>query len=290
MSKRSLFFVGALILCLALILTMAAGCTRPKPEAKGTPTATALLTPLGTQEPAIATTAPGSTTAAEPTIVTTKPGNPTADAAAQPTAAGGAMVAATPTPVVLATVPSQGSAAPTAAATSAAGGQTSGETQYTVKAGDTLYSLARRFGTTVEAIVSLNKLAAPDQIAAGMTLRIPAGGETSAETSGATSEYVVQAGDNMGSIAERYDTTVAAILAANGLSDPDFIYVGQKLIIPAGDGGSSSGGGPKVHVVQAGETLISIATKYGVTTQAIMNANNIRNPNLIHPGQKLQIP
>jgi len=288
-SKRNVFFAGVLIVCLVVILTMAAGCTRPKPEAKQTPTATVLLTPLGAQTPAVATVAPGTTPAAEPTIVTTKPGSPTTTASAQPTLAGGAMVAATPTPVVLATVPSQSSAASTATAVAPAGGPTGGETQYTVKAGDTLYSLARRFGTTVEAIVSLNKLASADQISAGMTLRIPAGGGTGAETGG-TSEYVVQAGDNMGSIAVRFDTTVAAILAANGLSNPDFVYPGQKLIIPAGSAGPSEGAGPTTHVVQAGETLSSIAAKYGVTTQAIMNANNISNPNLIYPGQRLQIP
>jgi LysM repeat protein len=299
MNKKSLFLAGVLVLCLAVILTMAAGCTRPKPEPKLTPTATVITTALPTLAPASVTPAPGvTTTPAEPTVVTTKPGSATA-APGQPTSASGAMAAATPTPVVLATVPAASSAGPTALPTAAgraptAAAPASGEVQHTVQSGDTLYSLAARYGTTVEAIVALNKLTSPDRISAGMTLRIPkgsgssAGGSTGGST-GQTAEYVVQAGDNMSSIAVRFGVSVDAILKANSLSNPDFVYPGQKLTIPAG-GSSSGGSSPKTHVVKAGETLGSIAAKYGVTAKAIMDANQIANPNLIYPGQTLHIP
>ncbi len=300
MNKKSLFLAGVLVLCLAVILTMAAGCTRPKPEPKLTPTATVITTTLPTLAPPSPTPAPGvTTTPAEPTVVTTKPGAATS-APALPTTGASGMTAPTPTPIVLATVPvTPSSAAPTTAPTAAGQAATgAGETQYVVQSGDTLYSLATRFGTTVEAIVSLNALARPDQIAAGTTLRIPkgSGGSTSGGSTGgsagASAEYVVQAGDNMSSIAVRFGVTVDAILKANSLSNPDFVYPGQKLIIPGGSGASGGGGSsaPKTHVVRAGETLGSIAAKYGVTTKAIMDANQIANPNLIYPGQTLHIP
>ncbi|MBN1657750.1 MAG: LysM peptidoglycan-binding domain-containing protein [Anaerolineae bacterium] len=100
--------------------------------------------------------------------------------------------------------------------------------------------------------------------------------------------YVVQPGDNLSSIAVRYGTTVQAIMRANGLGNPNFIYVGQRLTLPGSSGGGGGGGG--VHVVQAGETLYSIARRYGTTASAIASANGLRNMNYIYAGQRLTIP
>jgi LysM repeat protein len=81
-------------------------------------------------------------------------------------------------------------------------------------------------------------------------------------------------------------------MAANGLSSTT-IYVGQRLTIPSGSGGSSSSGGTAsstVHVVQPGETLTRIGLRYGVTTGALQQANNLASPDLIYVGQRLAIP
>jgi LysM repeat protein len=104
--------------------------------------------------------------------------------------------------------------------------------------------------------------------------------------------HVVQRGDNLTRIAIRYGTTVRAIMQANGLSNPNFIWVGQRLVIPGGGGGSSggSGGGSgTTHVVQRGETLYSIALRYGTSVSALVSANGLRNPNYIWVGQRLRI-
>jgi LysM repeat protein len=105
--------------------------------------------------------------------------------------------------------------------------------------------------------------------------------------------HVVRPGDNLTSIAARYGTSVQSIMRANGLSNPNFIWVGQRLTIPGtGGGGASSGGasGGGVHVVKRGETLYSIARRYGTTAAALASANGLRNPNLVYAGQRLTIP
>jgi len=102
--------------------------------------------------------------------------------------------------------------------------------------------------------------------------------------------HVVRRGENLFRIGLRYGVTVNALVAANALSNPNHIWVGQRLIIPSGsnpDPGSSSS---RVHVVQRGENLYRIALRYGVSYHTLASANGIVNPNHIYVGQRLQIP
>jgi LysM repeat protein len=116
----------------------------------------------------------------------------------------------------------------------------------------------------------------------------------------ADTTYTVQRGDNLYRIAIRFNTSVAAIVAANNIVNPSRIYAGQVLIIP-GDGGSAPApapsstpqaepGGMLTYVVQRGDRLSSIAVRFGTTVSAIVAANGIANPNLIYAGQELKIP
>ncbi|MFN8377755.1 MAG: LysM peptidoglycan-binding domain-containing protein [Anaerolineae bacterium] len=186
-------------------------------------------------------------------------------------------------------------------------------TTYVVQWGDTLYSIAVRFNTTVQAIAQANNISNPNLIFAGQTLIIPTGGTvpptTPPSTPGGTVIYTVQPGDYLAKIARQFNTTVSAIVAANNIANPNLIYPGQQLIIPTGGTtpppatsvpvtpppATSSPATPPptgqtIHVVQYGETLSSIARKYGTTTTAIAQANGIVNPNLIYVGQRLIIP
>ncbi|MCS6844486.1 MAG: LysM peptidoglycan-binding domain-containing protein [Caldilineales bacterium] len=113
----------------------------------------------------------------------------------------------------------------------------------------------------------------------------------SAEPYAQGSVHVVQAGETLSGIAARYGVSVQALMQANGIANPSLIYVGQRLTIP-GRGGSaaSNPGGSAVHVVKPGETLGAIAARYGVSVQALAQANGIANPSLIRSGQRLVIP
>jgi len=102
--------------------------------------------------------------------------------------------------------------------------------------------------------------------------------------------HIVQRGDTLYSIARRYGTTVSALVQANGLRNPNRIYVGQRLVIPGTAAASSSSSSGSVHVVQRGENLFRIALRYGTTVQALARANNLSNTSLIYVGQRLVIP
>jgi len=281
-SKKTVFSSMAIVLAVALVLSGVAGCARPKPESRMTPTAEVFL-------PTTTATLEADTTAIpEPTIITTSPNGASEqpeESAAEPGAE------ATPTPVVISP-----STATTEPASTGTGEESADWVLYTVQTGDTLYSIAARYGSSVDAIVSLNGIARPDQIQAGVQIKIPKAGASvpSTSTEGAT-EYIVRAGDNLQGIASRYGVTVDAIVRANGLANSNFIYAGQKLIIPVGESQQtettpSSSTGGRVHVVKAGESIDMIASMYGTTRQAIVSANNLANPNWIHVGQELIIP
>ena len=105
-----------------------------------------------------------------------------------------------------------------------------------------------------------------------------------------TTVYVVQLDDTLSAIALRYDTTVQALVQANDIENPDLINPGQRLVIPSASPTPEPTPQKQVHVVQRGETLYRIAQRYGTTVQALVTANDIADPNLIHWGQKLIIP
>ncbi len=157
-----------------------------------------------------------------------------------------------------------------------------------VQAGETLSSIAARYGTTPQAIAAANNLANANYIYAGQRLTIPSGGGAAA--SGGT--HTVGRGETLSSIAARYGTTVAALVRANGLASANMIYVGQRLTIAgggaAGSAGSSQSG--SVYTVRSGDTLAAIAARYGTTAWAIASANGLSNANYIYPGQQLKIP
>jgi len=113
---------------------------------------------------------------------------------------------------------------------------------------------------------------------------------TAAPTTAPSGErtHVVQPGENLFRIALHYGMSYQTVAAANGIINPDLIYVGQRLTIPAE--GTTPTAPTGTHVVQPGENLFRIALKYGVTVEAIAVANNVSNVNLIYPGQKLRIP
>lgn len=104
-----------------------------------------------------------------------------------------------------------------------------------------------------------------------------------------TTVHVVERGETLLSIAQKYGTTVDAITHTNGITDPRNIYVGQSLTIP--DGGADANTMEVVpYVVQAGDTVSSIARRYGTTWQTLVHINALLSPNSIHPGLVIQVP
>lgn len=157
---------------------------------------------------------------------------------------------------------------------------------YTVKAGDSLYSIAQQYNTTVDKIKSDNKLTS-NNLSIGQVLMI------ADKTTDMTVEecfgedevleedyviYVVKPGDNLYSIARKYDTTVLELKRLNNLTSNN-LSVGQELKIP---------NERRIYVVKRGDSLYSIANMFNTTVSAIKSKNNLTTNNL-SIGQELII-
>ncbi len=172
---------------------------------------------------------------------------------------------------------------------------------HTVRAGETLASIASRYGTTVSALAGANGIANPNLVVVGRSLQIsgaaqPSTGSGAASTGGrqlAGQRHTVQRGDTIAGIAGRYGIRTADLVAWNGLVDGK-IYATTRLVLfnpgnlPGVGGTTSSPGG--THVVQSGQSLSTIASRYGVTASSIAQANGVTDPNRIRSGQTLTIP
>ena len=182
------------------------------------------------------------------------------------------------------------------------------DSTYRVQTGDTLISIAARYGTTVDAIVAANGLASRSTIYAGQVLTIPSAGSNPApqpvNTTGQNT-YTVKPGDTLSDIAVRYGTTTAAIFAANNLSS-NTIYAGQVLVIPPAGitpppptapaptqppaSQPPPQANPGTYTVQPGDSIIVLARKFGVTQQALAAANGLDPWARLYVGQVLKIP
>ncbi|MCX6029519.1 MAG: LysM peptidoglycan-binding domain-containing protein [Chloroflexi bacterium] len=165
---------------------------------------------------------------------------------------------------------------------------------YVVRSGDSLSMIALSNGVTVDAIVQANGLPGVDFIWVGQKLIIPGQAATPGRIrAGETGVYIVKLGDTLASIAHNLGVSQTALVGVNNMSDPDLLWVGQKLVVPGPPDASSlppQAGTQIQYTVVAGDTLGRIAQRYSVTAAAIARANNLTSPDLIRLGMKLVIP
>ncbi len=169
-----------------------------------------------------------------------------------------------------------------------------GSIVHVVQRGENLFRIALRYGVTVDALAAANGLSNASRIYIGQRLVVPTGGSTAGPTMSPSGVHVVQRGENLFRIALRYGMTYRTLAAANGIANPNRVYVGQRLVIP-GRGSAPSAPIPstpsgRTYVVRRGDMLSTIARRYGVSMWALAQANSIRNPSLIYVGQVLRIP
>lgn len=147
-----------------------------------------------------------------------------------------------------------------------------------VRAGDTLWAIAREYGTTVEAIARENRIVDPNRIFAGERLRITLPARGSGEEI-----YTVRRGDTPISIAGKFGVTLSALEDRNGLERGETIYAGDKLSIP---GARMSG---EFYVVRPGDTLFYISRRTGIPIRTLVGINRIKDPDLIYAGEHLKL-
>ena len=156
------------------------------------------------------------------------------------------------------------------------------EQTYIVKSGDSLWSIARDFGISVQELRSANNLST-DLLQIGQVLRIPRTIESEIELE----EYIVQRGDSLWTIARQFETTVNELRRLNNLNS-DVLQIGQVLKVPR-ISVSPEVSPETTYTVQSGDSLWSIARKFGISVDTLKQANNLVN-NLLQIGQILKIP
>jgi len=171
---------------------------------------------------------------------------------------------------------------------------------YVVRSGDTLAQIALRTGVDFEALRQLNRIAVTDigTLAAGQSLLLPATG-ADLQVLTEEQEYIVKPGDGLGSVAKAFDLTLADLLTANRISDPDSIIVGQRLVIPgkvldeAEKAANQVGplrSGYYYYTVQAGDTLSELAKAFNSTKLAIIEYNGLPDEETVYAGLEIRIP
>ncbi|HZD09925.1 MAG TPA: LysM peptidoglycan-binding domain-containing protein [Candidatus Binatia bacterium] len=196
-------------------------------------------------------------------------------------------------------------------------------TPYTIKWGDTLYTIALSFGIPLNSLIAANTLPDPNRLDVGQVITIPdlRAGPVVVEpaasvTDGATppevteGNYTVQRGDTLFKIAQRYGVDLNTLIAVNQLANPNRLEVGQVLVIsgsappaaqptvlpptpspqptPAAPDPSQPASG-QIYIVQRGDTLDKIARRFGTTVSTLVALNNLPDPNRIMAGQELLV-
>jgi len=302
--KKSFLIVFSLGLALLMALGLA-GCVRPRPN-PSTPVPTKLSLNGTVTNSVQATVTVSGEAVAEQGVTATVPVTVGATATTQPAATEAPTTEATavPQPTAEATVAPQPTTAPAATAVPTAVPANTGPAEtastagssYEVLWGDTLSGIARRFGTTVDAILAANPgITNRNWVTAGMVLVIPSSSSgTPSSSTGIANEaidYVVQYGDTLWGIAQRFNTTVDAILSDNPwITNRSFVPAGKHLAVTPGASTGTGKAASQSYQVQYGDTLTSIARRFNTTVWAIAVRNNIGNQNMIYAGQVLIIP
>lgn len=152
------------------------------------------------------------------------------------------------------------------------------ENIYIVKKGDSLYSIANKYNTTVEELKRINNLTS-NILSIGQVLKLPSDKANNVEKEENTISYTVQKGDSLYSIARKYDTTIDRIKDINNLTT-NLLSIGQVLLIPTDTNLETT------YTVQKGDSLYSIAKKYNTTVDRLKQLNNLSS-NLLSIGQIL---
>ena len=174
-------------------------------------------------------------------------------------------------------------------------------TVHIVQRGETLFSIAQHYGSTVEAITHANGIPDPRQIYVGQRLVIPGNQTDTGVTE--TTPYIFQAGDTLASIARRYGATWQILAQLNDLLAPNVIYTGQIIQVPVLDRsvGETDETDPihlpysptntgATYIVRPDDTLLRIALSYDISPWTLAAASHVANPALIYPGQELVAP
>lgn len=188
--------------------------------------------------------------------------------------------------------PGENSAGQVKAANNASGAlSTATQLNYTVRTGDTISSIARKFQLSTNQLLQINQLDAKSFIVPGQKLKLIANAVVPAAQAKASAStvHVVKRGETIASIAKLHTISITTVLSINNLSAKSIIFPGQRLKIGSVIPKKAASVLPEEHVVQGGETLAAIASQYGITLTTLLAANGFTESSLVYGGQKLKL-
>ncbi|MEJ6949470.1 LysM peptidoglycan-binding domain-containing protein [Natronospora cellulosivora (SeqCode)] len=159
---------------------------------------------------------------------------------------------------------------------------------YTIRAGDTFYSIARRYNTTVSALISANPNVDYDRLQVGRRICVPRQRHYSPCPEG--NYYTIRAGDTFFSIARRFNISVDDLRQANPYFDPDFLRVGEVICIPVATPPPRCPAGSRRYTIRRGDTYYSIAQRLNTSVQELKRLNPGINPEYLLIGQEICVP
>ncbi len=155
--------------------------------------------------------------------------------------------------------------------------------QYVVQPGDSLYSIAVAFGTTVDALQQANGIADPSLLSVGQSLTLPGfDGVT-----GTLTIHDMAAGESLDGFAKRVGVSRETLIQLNRITNPALLYVGQSLIYPEGNTGLAAG---LTESAQKGESIPALAAQSGQTVWGLALLNDLDSPYNLYAGQRIVLP
>ena len=173
--------------------------------------------------------------------------------------------------------------------------------EHKVRRGETLGGIGKKYGIAAEDIARHNKLKSTNMLRVGQTLEIPVPMAAVADdvsespqpskkatASAKGSKYTVRRGDTLWDLAKKFGTTTSSIRRINGMGAHDALMAGQTITVPGGESGRDAGS--FYYTIRNGDTMSTIASKFGVGLKQLMASNRAINPNRITAGQRILIP
>ncbi|MFW6006886.1 MAG: LysM peptidoglycan-binding domain-containing protein [Bacillota bacterium] len=159
---------------------------------------------------------------------------------------------------------------------------------YTISSGDTLYSLARRYDTTVPAIISANPDLKPENLKAGQNICIPRQQRFPSCPEG--NYYTVKPGDTLYGIARRFQISLDDLQEANPFVEPETLQTGEVICIPVATPPVECPEGAREYTIKAGDTFYSLAARFNTSVAEIQRLNPDIDPDALLVDQKICIP
>lgn len=163
-----------------------------------------------------------------------------------------------------------------------------GTQTYTIRRGDTIYKIARRYNTSVAAIISANPNIRPRSLQIGQVICVPRQPIYPACPEG--NYYTIKPGDTLYSIARFYNVSLDDLIEANPGINPDALFPGQIICIPLAVPPVTCPAGSRRYTIRRGDTFYSIARRFNTTVAELRRLNPGINPEALLIGQNICVP